>query len=46
MLGRRLSSNVPFMATQYFAGPNSKEKLTVGSQKLVNNIFSNLWVFC
>lgn len=45
MLGRRLSSNMPLMATQYFAGSNSKEKLTIGSQKLDNNIFSNLWVF-
>lgn len=42
MLGRRLSSNMPLMATQYFAGSNPKEKLTIGNQKLVNNFFSNL----
>lgn len=46
MLGRRLSSNAPLMATQYFAGSNPKEKLTIGSQELVNKFFSNLWVFC
>lgn len=46
MLGRRLSSNMSLMATQYFVGSNSKEKLTIGSQKLVNNSFRNLWVFC
>lgn len=39
MLGRRLSFNMPLMATQYFSGSNSKEKLTIGSQNLVNNIF-------
>lgn len=39
MLGRRLSSNMPLMVTQYFPGSNSKEKLTIRSQKLVNNFF-------
>lgn len=43
MLGRRLSSNMPLTATQYFAGSNPKEKLIIGSQKLVNNFFNS---FC
>lgn len=42
MLGRRLTSNMPLTATQYFAGSNPKLKITVGNQKLVNNFFSNL----
>jgi len=42
VLGRRLSSNMPLTAAQYFAGSNPKGKMTTGSQKLVNKFFSNL----
>lgn len=39
---QKFQFHMPLTATQYLAGPNPKEELTIVTQKIVNNFVSTL----